>query len=300
MAINFSKPAVQWTTLICLAFIWGSSFILMKRGLVAFSAIEIAAYRIFAVSVCMLPFSFQELSLFKGKKAFPLLVIGFLGSAIPYFLFVKSITHISSSLSGILNSMTPLFTMLLALLFFKQRFLPKSIIGIALGFLGACGLIYFSGGEASIDSFNIWVLMPIIAAASYGLNVNVVKMYLQDVKPITVTALSFIVVGPISGIYLFTSTDFVAHATTHPAGLESLLYITLLAVVGTALAVYAFNMLIKETSALFASSVTYMIPVFAILWGVLDGEHFSWPQAVFAGVILIGISLINSKRRFSK
>lgn len=300
MQIDFSKKWLQWITLILLAFVWGSSFILMKRGLDSFEPNEVAAYRIFTVFVVLVPFSFKHISYLKGSTGLPLLAVGLFGSAFPYFLFVISITQITSSLSGILNSLTPLFTLLFALLLFKQHFKKSSIIGVSLGFVGAAGLIYFSGSEPSFDAFNLYVLLPIIAAASYGVNVNIIKMYLQAVPSLAVTALSFYIIGPLAGIYLFGFTDFIDHLTNSPEGFQSLGYITILAVIGTALAVYIFNLLIKETSALFASSVTYMIPVFAILWGVLDGERFSMVQFIFVGVILLGISLINNKRRFQK
>jgi drug/metabolite transporter (DMT)-like permease len=300
MSIDFSKPLNQWITLLILAFVWGSSFILMKRGLVSFEADEIAALRIFTVFISFLPFTYKRVKEIKGKSGLPLLAVGFFGSVFPYFLFVKSITQINSSISGILNSLTPLFTLIFARLLFRQNFKIISIIGVSLGFIGAAGLIYFSGNRPSFDSFTIYVLMPIVAASSYGINVNIIKKYLQEIPSLSVTALSFYIVGPIAGIYLFFFTDFIEHLTQHPEGWASLGYILILGVFGTALAVLLFNMMIKETSALFASSVTYLIPIFAIMWGVLDGEAFNFQQGVFVLFILIGISLINSRRRFSK
>ena len=300
MSIDFSKPLNQWITLLLLAFVWGSSFILMKRGLESFEADEIAALRIFTVFISFLPFTYKRIKEVRGKFGLPLLAVGFFGSVFPYFLFVKSITQINSSLSGILNSLTPLFTLIFARIIFRQNFKIISIVGVSLGFIGAAGLIYFSGSRPSIDSFTIYVLMPIVAAASYGINVNIIKKYLQELPSLSVTALSFYIVGPIAGIYLFFFTDFFNHLTQNPEGWASLGYILILGVVGTALAVLLFNMMIKETSALFASSVTYLIPIFAIMWGVLDGESFNFQQATFVLFILIGISLINSRRRFSK
>ncbi len=298
--IDFSNKAVQWVTLILLAFTWGSSFILMKRGLETFQPDEIAAYRLFIVFVCLAPFSFRELNLLKGKKGLALGAVGFFGSALPYFLFIAAQTHIASSMNGILNSLTPMFTLLFAFILFKQRFQPMSIIGVFLGLTGAIGLIYFSGETPSFGTFTMYALMPIIASASYGLNVNLIKMYLQDVKPLQVTALSFLAVGPLAGIYLFSSTDFIAHLQADPNGWKNFGYINILGIVGTALAVWIFNMLIKETSALFASSVTYLIPIVAIMWGLLDGEALHSLQFVSTGVILLAVSLINSKRRFQK
>lgn len=296
----FSSKPVQWITLVLLAVVWGSSFILMKRGLEAFAPEEIAAYRIFIVFFSLSPFVWKYRKLLVNAKSLPLFLAGIFGSALPYFLFIKAQTEISSSLSGILNSLTPIFTLLFAVLLFKQQFKWNSVLGIFLGFVGAVGLIYFSGNTSSTDSISLLVVLPIIASASYGLNVNLIKRYLQETPPMAVTAMSFAVIGPLAGIYLFGFSDFSTQLMNHPKGLSSFIYISILGVVGTALAVWMFNMLIKETSALFASSVTYLIPIVAVIWGVLDGENFYLMQFFAALIVLLGISLINSKRRFEK
>jgi len=299
-AIDFSNKPVQWITLLILAFVWGSSFILMKRGLETFAPDEVAAYRLFIVFACLSPFVIGKLHMLRGKKGLAMLAVGLFGSAIPYFLFIVAQTHIASSMNGILNSLTRLFTLIFAFVLFRQRFLPLSIVGVILGLIGAVGLIYFSSETPNIGSFTLYTFMPILASACYGLNVNLIKMYLQDVKPIEVTAISFLTVGPLAGLYLFTATDFVTHLTQDPNGWVNFGYINILGIVGTALAVWVFNMLIKETSALFASSVTYLMPIIAIMWGILDGEQLHLLQFVSTAVILIAVSLINSKRRFQK
>lgn len=299
MKIDFSSKPVQWVTLILLAFTWGSSFILMKRGLESFAPEEVAAYRVFIVFVCLLPFSFRELNLLKGTKGAALASVGIFGSALPYFLFIVAQTKIASSMNGILNSLTPLFTLIFAFLFFGQRFKALSILGVILGLTGATGLIYFGIDDKSALTFTWFTILPVIASASYGFNVNLIKMYLQEVKPLQVTALSFLFVGPAAGVYLFAGTDFLLHLNGVEAW-KNFGYINILGIVGTALAVWIFNMLIKETSALFASSVTYMIPIVAIMWGLLDGEVLHFWQWVSTGVILLAVSLINSKRRFKK
>ncbi len=293
--IDFSSRAVQVSTLGFLSLIWGSSFILMKRGLEVFPPNEIASLRIFLVFIVLFPSTIKHFSSLRPSNRWAFLAVGVLGSAFPYFLFVTAQTEISSSLSGILNSLTPLFTLLFALAFFKQKIRLISIFGVSLGLVGAIGLIYFSAEHAINQSFTIYMVLPIIASASYGLNVNIVKTYLQHINPVAVTALSFALVGPFAGIYLLFFSDFTTHIQ-QPNGLESFGYISILAVLGTAVAVLIFNMLIKHTTALFASSVTYLIPIIAILWGVLDGEDFNVIQLLFVGVILGGISLIKSAK----
>jgi len=299
-SINFSSKKVQVATLSFLALIWGSSFILMHRGLDSFQADEVAAYRLFIVFVALIPFVKKDIHLLLEKRGLALLSVGLFGSALPYFLFVKAQTQIDSSLSGILNSLTPMFTLLFALVFFNQKFKRNSIIGVFLGFVGAAGLIYFSESQPTWESFSLYVFMPIVASACYGLNVNIIKMYLQNVSPMSMTALAFLWVGPFAGVYLFFFTDFVPHLVENPKGWESLGYISILGVVGTALAVWIFNMLIKETSALFASSVTYLIPIVAIAWGLVDGDQMNGFQFLFVGVILFGVAIINSKRKVNR
>lgn len=293
--IDFSSRAVQIATLAFLALIWGSSFILMKRGLEVFPPNEIASMRIFLVFLVLIPATFKHSKALKPSNRWSFLAVGIFGSALPYFLFVTAQTEISSSLSGILNSLTPLFTLIFALVFFRQKIRLISMAGVSLGLAGAIGLIYFSAEHAVAESFTIYMMLPIIASASYGLNVNIIKSSLQNINPVAVTGLSFVMVGPIAGVYLLGFSDFITHIQ-QPGGLEAFGYLSILAIVGTALAVLIFNMLIKYTTALFASSVTYLIPIIAILWGVIDGEEFNLIQLLFVGVILGGISLIRSSK----
>jgi drug/metabolite transporter (DMT)-like permease len=294
--IDFSSRPVQIVTLGFLALVWGSSFILMKRGLVSFPPLEIAALRLFLVFLVLLPTTIQHFSALKPSNRWAFLAVGVFGSALPYFLFVFAQTQISSSLSGILNSLTPLFTLLFAIFFFQQKFRKISMVGVSLGFIGAVGLVYFSAEHAIANSFTVYMILPVIASASYGINVNIVKTYLQNINPVAVTSLSFAMIGPIAGVYLLFFSDFTDHVQ-QPHGWESFGYISILAVIGTALAVLIFNMLIKYTTALFASSVTYLIPIVAIIWGIVDGESFNLIQLLSAGVILFGISLIRSNKK---
>lgn len=294
--IDFSLRSVQIITLVFLSLIWGSSFILMKRGLESYPPQEIAALRLFLVFVVLLPSTIKFMKVLNASNRWAFLAVGIFGSALPYYLFVTAQTQISSSLSGILNSLTPLFTLIFALFFFKEKIRPISMVGVTVGLAGAIGLIYFSAEHDVAQSFTVYMLLPVIASACYGINVNIIKSNLKDINPIAVTALSFALIGPFAGVYLFTISDFVTHIQ-EPEGLQNFGFIAILAVIGTALAVLIFNMLIKETTALFASSVTYLIPIVAIVWGVIDGEAFNGIQLLFAGLILAGISLIKSKKK---
>jgi len=290
--INYGNKVVQWITLALLAITWGSSFILMKKGLEYFSPQEVAAYRISVATLVLLPFSLPNLSVL-SKNWRPLLIAGLFGNGIPAFLFAIAQTEIPSSLSGILNSLTSLFTLAIGIIFFRVAFLRFQILGVIAALIGALGLIGF-GSLTEFGTYAKYSSLVVIASACYGIAVNIIKYYLHDIKPAQITSLSFLLIGPPVAIYLFSTTDFITSSTTKPDALWGVFYLSILGIVGTAIAVIIFNRLIKETTAVFASSVTYLIPVVALTWGVFDGEQISLEQVAYMAIILVGIFLINS------
>ncbi|MDP4663853.1 MAG: DMT family transporter [Salibacteraceae bacterium] len=292
MKIDFTNKAVQWITLILLALTWGSSFILMKRGLIYFSPTEVAAFRISVAMLVLLPIALRNLSSFKGK-VLPLFLAGLFGNAIPAFLFALGQTQISSSLSGMLNSLTSLFTLLIGILFFGMAAMRWQIIGVIVALVGALGVIGFENLTQFSDAGK-YSLLIIIAAGCYGIGVNVIKSKLHDVKPTHITSLSFLMVGPPLFIYLLMGTNFLNTLSTNTESWLGVFYLSLLAIVGTAIAVIMFNRLIKETTAVFATTVTYLIPIVALGWGFVDGERVTMTQVSFMALILVGIFLINS------
>jgi len=292
---DLSKKRNQLLTLFFLASIWGSSFILMKRGLQSYTPTEITLFRIFIVFLVFLPFGIRDILSSKLKTKIIILISAILGSAIPYYLFVKAQTKIDSSLNGVLNSMTPLFTLVFGVILFKQRFNFKSITGVITGLIGAAGLIFFSNKGISINSNLIYAFLPLIGSACYALNVNLIKGFLTDISAIKITSWSFIFIGPPAGILLFTKTNFINNLLYNDPLFKNFFYILILAIVGTGIAVWVFNLLVKKTSSVFASSVTYLIPIVAIMWGVYDGENFLLIQWVFSILIITSVSLINKK-----
>ena len=292
---DLSKKRNQLLTLFFLASVWGSSFILMKRGLQSYTPTEITLFRIFIVFLVFLPFGIRDILSSKLKTKIIILISAILGSAIPYYLFVKAQTKIDSSLNGVLNSMTPLFTLVFGLILFKQRFNFKSITGVITGLIGAAGLIFFSNKGISINSNLIYAFLPLIGSACYALNVNLIKGFLADISAIKITSWSFIFIGPPAGILLFTKTNFINNLLYNDPLFKNFFYILILAIIGTGIAVWVFNLLVKKTSSVFASSVTYLIPIVAIMWGVYDGENFLLVQWVFSILIIASVSLINKK-----
>ncbi|WP_372752749.1 DMT family transporter [Labilibaculum sp.] len=292
--MHWKKPWFQFFILILLAFIWGSSFILMKIGLNSFSSEQAAGIRMLLASLVLLPYSLKNLKFLQRKDLVGLLIAGFIGSFIPAFLFTKAQTQIDSALAGMLNSLTPIFTLLIGILLYKTKFKWLQLTGLLLGLVGALGLIT-SGQDLSIGKINSYALLIVLATLFYGININVVKARLSHLSGIQITSLSFFFTGPVAFIYLAT-TDFnpVLQSPNWPI---HFLALAALGIMGTALAMLLMNSLIRHSSAVYASSVTYIIPVFAILWGIIDNETISILQLMCMIIILLGVYLVNKKEK---
>jgi len=288
----FEKRWFQYLVLTFLALIWGSSFILMKIGLKSFTSEQVAALRIVLASAVLLPFAVKSLKVFRKRDLKSLLLVAIIGSLIPAFLFTKAETRIDSALAGMLNSLTPVFTLIIGILFYEIKFKWWQAIGLLIGLLGALVLIN-TGHGVLFTNINFYALLVVAATICYGLSVNEVKAKLTHLNGIELTSLSFMIAGPIALIYLFT-TDFtpVFH---NPDWLLHFSAIAVLGVIGTALAMLFMNQLIRFVSPVFASTVTYIIPVFAIFWGIVAGEIITVYHIVGMIIILIGISLVNKK-----
>ena len=294
--VDLKNRGWQWLTLLFLSFIWGSSFILMKKGLRSYSHDQVAAFRIFISFLAFLPFGIKNMKKVTRENIYSLLIVGFIGSVIPAFLFTKAQTQVDSSLAGILNSITPLFTLVIGLLFYKSTAKLINAVGVLLGLTGALGLItYSTNGGNILDNINYYGLFIVIATICYGINVNQVKYKIKGLNGLELTSMAFMFAGPFAGIYLLF-TDFSFTFSTNDYILD-LAYIAILAVIGTVLALVIFNTLIQHTSALFGASVTYFIPVFAIMWGLFDGEKLSVIQFLWIGLIFTGVYLVNKRSK---
>ena len=268
--------------------VWGSSFILMKKGLVAFTDMQIAALRMGMAWIVTLPFLLGRFKEISKKDWAILLSVGLTGNGIPAFLFAIAQTKIDSSLAGMLNSLVPILTLGFGLLLFGLRTWFLQVVGLLIGFVGAVMLIVMPYG---ISGFQTESLLVVFASTCYAFNLNIVRRYLSKMPSMLITAGSFLWIGPACLVYLFT-TDFVMRFD-HEYAIQSFTAIAILAIVGTTLAVLMFNRLIQSGGALFASMVTYIVPVVAIGWGFFDGEQISVWSVMGVLIILGGVYLVN-------
>lgn len=290
-----NQKLISWTIIFALVLTWGSSFILIKRGLEHFSATEVGALRVVITFLSLLPFAIRAIPKVSKKDFVWLGTSGIVGSLIPAFLFSIAQTGIDSATAGLLNSLTPLFTLVIGYLLFGLSTGPRNILGVIVGLIGAIGLINVSGGNAF--GFNLkYASLIILATIFYAINVNLIKAKLKHISSLNITSLTFFVAGLVAVVILTGTTDALPKLIHEPGALTGLFYIAILAMVGTAGAMIAFNYLIKISSPIFASSVTYLIPLVARAWGFSDGEYFSVWHLVWTMMILGGVILVNSKR----
>ncbi len=287
--------ALAWVLLFVLAIIWGSSFILIKKGLIGLTPYELGSLRIVAATLFLLPSAIKRFRL-ADKKSYPFLIsVGLLGSLVPSFLFGIAQTRIESSVTGVINGLTPIFTILVGLIIYKVKQEPKVFLGILVGFIGTAVLISAGKGMA-LSGINAYALLVVLATMCYGTNLNFVKFHLGHLHPVTVTSVSLIFVGPAAAIHLFGFTDFWPKLVSVEGTVLSTFYIALLGIFGTAIALIIFNKILQITDALFASSVTYLIPIIAVIWGVLDGESLYLMHYIGMIAVGIGVYIANSNR----
>lgn len=283
--------------MIVLVLTWGSSYILMKRGLESYTASQVAALRISITFLVLIPFIVSKLKRVPRNRIGLLVLSGFIGNGIPAFLFTQAQKGIDSEIAGILNSVAPLFTLLIGVIFFSFRTRWYNVIGVFIGLAGAIGLL--SAGVRGFNASFSYGIYVIIATILYATNINIVKRYYKEIDALSITVISYIVIGVISMVFLLAGTDFISH-TSDTQSRMALGYIAILAIMGTAVAGILYNYMIKISSVLFAASVTYIIPVVAIMWGVIDGEIFYAEYILWILLIFTGVFLVNREKNLFK
>jgi drug/metabolite transporter (DMT)-like permease len=253
-----------------------------------FAPDEVGALRVAAASLFLLPVGLRQLRGLHHHHGWKLFASGMMGIFIPAFLFATAQTRMDSSVAGIINTMTPIFTMLISAFIFKQRFRALAVVGILLGFGGAT-LLSLSRTGGSISGINLYALLIVLACLLYGTNLNFIKFKIPDLSALAITSVSVLLIAPLAFIYLVGFTDFTDTLMQQPGAWKAFGFVVILGCMSTAVATVLFNKLVKISTPLFASSVTYVMPIVAVMWGVLDGEQL-------LGMIIGGVYLANKKR----
>ena len=286
-----NRKLINWLLFILLSVIWGSSFILMKFSKEHLNGYQIGALRIFSAGLVFFPFALFHIFRIPRNKIAIVALSGLLGNLLPAFLFAVAIEKkIDSALAGILNSLTPLFVIMLNIVAFKASVPQKKLIGVLIGFVGLLVLSLSKGG-INLNNFG-YASLILLATILYGLNVNVVTHYLKGIDPFHMATVSLAFMSIIAGVVLWQ--QHVVSIVLYDRGAwPSILYAVLLGVVGSAIATLLFYILIKRAGGLFASLVTYGIPVVAIFWGLVANETVTIIQISCLAVILGGVYLAN-------
>jgi drug/metabolite transporter (DMT)-like permease len=290
------KAFTAWALLILLSLIWGSSFILMKKGLVSFTPGQVAGIRILSAALFLLPVAIRNLPEISKKHIIPLTASGILGSLLPAFLFATAQTRINSSISGVLNGLTPIFTIIAGALFFRSKLTWRSFAGVIIGFIGMVILIT-AGSKGVFWNVNSYAFLIVLATMFYGININIINSRLRDLKSAHIISFSLMIIGPFALIYLLIDSGIPQILHNDSNATLSLLALVTLGVFGTAVAYMLFNKMLKITDPVFSSSVTYLIPVVAILWGLLDGEKLFLKHYLGIIIIIIGVFIANRSKK---
>jgi len=284
------QKVVNWLIFMLLSVIWGSSFILMKKSAESLSGWQIGAIRIFSAGLVFFPFAVFHVKKIPLRKLPLIIASGLLGNFFPAFFFAIAIEKIDSSMEGILNSLTPLFVIVIGILFFNDKTQIKKIAGVLIGFVG---LLILSLSKTSFATSELgYMLLILLATLFYGFNVNIVSRYLKEVNPMQMAAISLSIIAIPAGIIAWQENVF-SIAQHDAAALWPITASVLLGIVGSAIATALFYMLIRRAGGLFASLVTYVIPIISIFWGLLDNENITVIQMACLGLILSGVYLAN-------
>ena len=284
----------KWILLVLLSLIWGSSFILIKKSLLGFSPLQLGALRTVLTAVILISAGFKGLKEIPIHKWKWIAVTGFVGSFFPAFFFAIAETQIDSSVTSIINSMVPLYTILLGLIIFGIQSSKRQLYGVLVGFTGTA-LLILKGASLNPNQNYFYAGFIIMSSLMYAANINMIKKYLQDVKPLTIASGNYVIIALPALIVLYASGFFSSTVLEHTNFWPSFGYISLLAIFGTALSKVFFNRLVQISSPVFASSVAYLIPLVSVFWGIIDGEKISLLQFLAAFIILIGVYLSQRK-----
>jgi len=290
--IALREKLINWVLFTLLSIIWGSSFILMKLGLETLSPYQVATLRMLSAGIILIPFALEGFRKIQKKEFLYVILSGLLGSFFPAYLFCIAETKIDSSIAGILNALTPLFTISVGVFFFQMKASKQKIIGVLVGFVGLC-LLFLAQKNISFENLS-YAFLVLIATLLYGINVNMVSKYLHNTGAMNIAAVAFTLLIIPCLIILYFTGYFSLPLLSMPV-IKSTGFSFLLGFGGTAIATVLYYRLVKSAGSLFASTVTYGIPFVALFWGILEGESINFLQCCCMGIILIGVWLANKK-----
>lgn len=294
----------NWLLLFLLALIWGSSFFLMKKAMGTennpiFSDTQVGALRMVIAGAFLLPTAIKNIKKLQYRiNILPLVIVGLCGNFFPAFLFPYAETGISSGYTGMLNSSVPIFAVLIGVFIFKDKLSYRQILGVSVGTIGVIGLSLAGNNFGSKGSW-MHIASVILATLCYAISLNVIKHKLQHLKSTEIASLAFFILFIPS---LLASFFTGAHSTifNHPNAIEGLTYIGILSIVGTSFALILFNLLIFKSSVVFASSVTYLIPIVASIIGLMMGEKIVALQFLMMFVVILGVVITNYRSKNKK
>ena len=284
----------KWFYLFLLAFTWGSSFILIKKGLLGLSPFQLGSLRTVLSSLFIFSIGFKSLKTIEIHHWKWIVITGFIGTFFPSFLFAFAETEVDSGVVSVLNSLVPLNTVLIGLAVFKIATSRTQVFGVIIGFVGASMLIFNNMGLHPDQNY-LYAGLVVLATVMYASSVNIIKRYLQDVKPLAIATGNFVAIFVPAVLVLSFSNFFTPETFLSNTIYLSIGCVVILSLFGTVMAKIVFNSLIQISSPVFASSVAYLMPLIALLWGLLDGEVFGINQGVASLLILLGVYLVNKK-----
>jgi drug/metabolite transporter (DMT)-like permease len=285
---------LNWFIFIVLSFIWGSSFVLMKEGLVALSAYQVASLRIVFSGIVLLPTAIKYFNKIPKDKLLIIFMSGVLGSLLPAYLFCIAEEGIDSALAGTLNSLTPIFVIITGALFFKTKTTNNKVIGILISFTGSI-LLLLSKGNMQQGQHLMYISFVVLATIFYGFNVNMVHKHLSNIGSLKIAAVA-LTLNAIPALLVLFFTGYFNLPLTNTGILLSTGASAILGILGTAVASIIFYMLVKRAGAVFASMVTYGIPFIAILWGIIYKEEVGIKQVACLLLILFGVYFANRNK----
>jgi drug/metabolite transporter (DMT)-like permease len=288
-----NNKVYNWLLFIALSFIWGSSFILMKEGLVRLNPFQVASLRIISSGLVLLPVAIKTFSRIPRNKIIFIFLSGTLGSLIPAYLFCIAEQGLDSALAGVLNSLTPIFVIVCGAVFFQSKTPRNKVIGIIIAFTGSTLLCISQPGFGQNNN-TFYIFLIIIATLLYGYNVNMVHRHLADIPSLHIAAVA-LSLNAIPALVVLYFTGYFKLNFSDNAVLLSTFFSCVLGIFGTAVATVLFYVLLKRAGAVFASMVTYGIPIVAIMWGIIYGEKVGWQEAVCLLIILSGVYIANRK-----